>query len=183
MESGMPISYRDSFGLTENPLEEIVRGESRVMPPASLAHARLLKKLDQLLSAGGELEIIGPGVGLGITKDPFTYRIPDKMAFRSDIWSRSTEDDLYVWETPELIAECLSPANRKGLVEELLADYDRIQAPEVWLIYPEQKTVDVLRRTDNLRSCARTKTGCISPYVQPELRIPLDELWDAFTRR
>ena len=30
------------------------------------------------------------------------------------------DNKLYVWEPPVLIAECLSPANRKGPVEELL---------------------------------------------------------------
>jgi Uma2 family endonuclease len=179
----MAISYKDSFSLAENPLEEIVLGESRVMPPATLAHTRLLKKLDQMLSATTDLEILGPGVGLGIAKDPFTYRIPDKMVFRSGIWARSTEDDLYLWETPELIAECLSPANRKGLIEELIGDYDQIGAPEVWLIYPEQKLIDVMRRTGQLRSYKRARSGFISPCAKAELTVSLEGLWGAFNRR
>lgn len=44
-----PITYEQSFSLPENRNEEIVRGASRIMPPASLAHGRLLRRLKKIL--------------------------------------------------------------------------------------------------------------------------------------
>ena len=40
------------------------------------------------------------------------------------------------------MAECLSPANRRGNVAELIRDYKSIGVPELWLFNPEQRTFE-----------------------------------------
>ena len=62
------------------------------------------------------------------------------MVYRAEaLWqgrARVAADDPYVWTPPDLLVECLSPANRKGAVRELLADYEKVAVPEVWLLDP-----------------------------------------------
>ena len=82
MQALTPMTYAESFQLPENRFEEIVNGEPRIMPTPTWGHNRLLQRLEVLLSAGTEntgWDIAGPGVGLGISKEPFTTESPDKM--------------------------------------------------------------------------------------------------------
>jgi Uma2 family endonuclease len=140
----MAITYEKSFSLPENVLEEVIQGESRLIPPTKRGHDRLLRRLEALLAAqlSSGYQVLGPGVGLGITREPFTYRIPDKMVFPAGVDSRM-DNPIYIWETPLLIVECLSPGNRKGPVEELLSHYEMIRTPEVWVLDPERRACKV----------------------------------------
>lgn len=169
------ITYEQSFSLPENQFEEIIRGESRIMPPTRRGHDRLLRRLEALLAAqlGPKYEVIGPGVGLGICRNPFTYRIPDKMVFSAGVDSRM-DNPIYIWEAPILTVECLSPGNRKGDVNELLADYNAIGAPEVWLLDPEKRICEIHR---NGSVCCEDSAVSFGQTL-----IPLAALWAAFER-
>ena len=148
------------------------------MPLASWPHDALLRRLEKILEAqlDEKYEVCGPGVGLGISKDPFTYRIPDKMVFPAGV-RRRMDNNLYVWETPVLIAECLSPANRKGPVEELLEDYRSIQVPEVWLLKPEERVCEVYGG-EHLGTMFTQTDGIVS--LGSLAQVPLAMLWKAF---
>src|ERR1035438_3790997 len=138
------INYEDSLTLPENRREEIVHGESRTMPPPNRKHVDLIDELLSILLSQinrREYRVTSSGAGLGIERVPLTYRIPDLMVFRTEALRRDTAETAsnapYIWTAPELIVECLSPSNRKGSVQELLADYARIAVPEVWLLDPK----------------------------------------------
>ena len=98
--------------MPENKLEEILDGESRIMPPPTSWHRAFLKKL------GSELERLLPTfdlcrepIGLGITRVPLRYRIPDISVFNAKVFTEEIFEsgaDAYVWTAPILIAECLS---------------------------------------------------------------------------
>jgi Uma2 family endonuclease len=137
------ITYEDSLTMPENRLEEIVHGESRIMPPPNQKHADLIEELSDILKAQldrWEYGVMSAGAGLGIERVPLTCRIPDLMVFRREARRRdrakNAGNDPYIWPVPELIVECLSLSNRKGSNQELLADYARIAVPEVWLLEP-----------------------------------------------
>ena len=87
------------------------------------------------------------------------------------------DNKLYVWEPPVLIAECLSPANRKGPVEELLEDYRSIRVPEVWLLKPEELVCEVYGG-ENLATMLSHTDGVIS--LGSIAQVPLAMLWRAF---
>jgi Uma2 family endonuclease len=91
--------------------------------------------------------------------------VPDLCVFDEKVFTEDIFDnraDPYVWKVPILIAECLSPSNRKGRVEDLIKDYKAIGVPELWLFRPEKRIFE--------------------GYGHSELatRIDLDELWRAF---
>ena len=65
-------------------------------------------------------------------------------ALRQD-WQEKDRDDPYVWKAPQLLVECLSPANRKGSAQKLLDDYATIKAPEVWAALSEASAAEGIR--------------------------------------
>ena len=182
------INYEDSLTMPENRFEEIVHGESRIMPPPTEKHADLIDELSEILRtqlSRSEDRVTSSGVGLGIERVPLTYRIPDLMVFRNEARRRDraqkSGNDPYIWAVPELLVECLSPSNRKSSVQELLADYARIAVPEVWLIDPKQPQLTSYRYDSGiLTPWLTTETGRLSPLLLPHVIVDLEQLWQAF---
>ena len=157
------ITYDESLLMPENKLEEVLDGESRIMPPPTVRHFLFMRRLSKMLTRMlPESEVCPAAFGLGIRRSPFRYRIPDLSVFDAKTFNDHDPDDGYVWVTPFLIAECLSPANRKGKVADLVKDYQSIGVPELWLFDPEKRTFE--------------------GYGHSALstQIDVDELWRAF---
>ena len=79
------ITYEDSLTKPINNLEEIVNGESRIMPPATDKHAYLLHESSKMLERqlSRKYEVLGAEIGLGIRRSPvLTCRVPDRTVFR-----------------------------------------------------------------------------------------------------
>jgi len=174
------ITYEQSLAMPENKLEEIIDGEIRHMPPPSRVHALLIERMAEILMEQldrNTIRAITSPFGLGIQRNPYlSYRVPDLALYRAIDLDR--ERDHYMWSAPELLVECLSPANRKGSIEKLLADYARISVPEVWLLYPQQRTLNshVLETgVFNLRQTATT--GAVSTLRFPAVSLNLEDLW------
>jgi Uma2 family endonuclease len=182
------ITYEDSLTMPENRFEEIVHGESRVMPPAVKNHVYLIERLSNALHAQvdpREYYVTIAGAGLGIERVPLTYRIPDLMVFRTEALrqdqAQTAGNDPYIWTAPELIVECLSPSNRKGSIQELLTDYAFIEAPEVWLLNPRAPQFTSYRyESGALNQWFTTETGLVAPLLLPDVTVDLSELWAAF---
>jgi Uma2 family endonuclease len=182
------ITYEDSLTMPENRFEEIVHGESRIMPPPNKKHAYLIANLLTLLVRrldGGEYQILSQGAGLGIERIPLTCRVPDLMVFRTEALGRdraaTAGNDPYIWTVPELIVECLSPSNRKGSIQDLLADYARIAAPEVWLLDPNVPQYTSYRcESGTLKPWITTESGQVTPLLLPNVTVHLAGLWAAF---
>jgi Uma2 family endonuclease len=122
---------------------------------------------------------------LGVERIPLTYRIPDLMVFRAEAYRRDRTEtagnDPYIWTVPELIVECLSLSNRKGSIQELLADYTRIAAPEVWLFDPKQPQFTSYRfESGVLKPWLATESGLLTPMLLPNVAVDLAALWAAF---
>jgi Uma2 family endonuclease len=182
------ITYEDSLTMPENKLEEILRGESRIMPPATFFHAYLIRVLSRILQNHldpAEYILFGDDVGLGIERTPLTYRIPDLMVFRTSILRRARAkiagNDPYIWVAPDLLAECDSPSNRKGSIRELLADYSGIAVPEVWLLDPaEPRCTSYRYQSGALRENQTMSQGELTPQLLPNVTVNLADLWSAY---
>lgn len=182
------ITYEDSLAMPENKLEEIVHGESRVMPPPNPKHADLIERLSEILRDQFDRREYGVAVsvvGLGIERSPLTYRVPDLMVFRQDARrqdrARNAANDPYIWAVPELIVECLSPSNRKGPMRELLADYAQIAVPEVWLLDPALPQFTSYRfKSESLCQWETKRDGPVTPLLLANVTVDLAELWAAY---
>jgi Uma2 family endonuclease len=182
------INYEDSLTMPENRFEEIVHGESRIMPPPNKKHVYLLEALRRMLEArldSREYYVSAASAGLGVERVPLTYRVPDLMVFRTEAIRRdraeTADNDVYIWAVPELLVECLSPSNRKGSIRTLLANYAQIAVPEVWLLDPKPPRFTSYRyESGGLTERLITASGCVSPLVLPNVTVDLAELWAAF---
>ena len=182
------INYEDSLTMPENRFEEIVHGEVRIMPPPNPRHVDLIDELLSILLSQidrREYRVTSSGAGLGVERIPLTYRIPDLMVFRADAYRRDRAEtagsDPYIWTVPELIVECLSPSNRKGPTQELLADYARIAVPEVWLLDPKPPQFTSYRYdSDALKQWLTTESGVVTPLRLPNVAVDLSGLGAAF---
>lgn len=172
------LSYEEALELPEDKLSEIVNGEVRALPPPNNSHLFLIETLADILrphlNATG-FRVTISAYGQGIRKQPvFTYRSPDLGVYRAS----DLKKDQYVWAVPELLVECLSPSNRKGNVNALMRDYAEAGAPEVWLIYPEDRKI--VRWNFVERFHDDVIGGTLAPFRFPEARVPLQALWDAW---
>jgi Uma2 family endonuclease len=182
------INYEDSLAMPENRFEEIVHGESRIMPAPNKKHAYLIAKLLTVLTRqldDSEYQILSQGAGLGIERVPLTYRLPDLMVFRTASLRRdkteTARNDPYIWALPELVVECLSPSNRKGSIQELMADYAHIAVPEVWLLDPKPPQFTSCRyESGALKQWLTTESSQVTPLLLRNVVVDLDELWAAF---
>jgi Uma2 family endonuclease len=159
-------------------IEEVVDGEIRIMPPNKLKHAliaqRLFKALDAQLDAREAL-VLATVFGLVIRKAPLTSRVPDVAVF---LKSTIVEQDGYVHSAPQLVVEVLSPGNTRRERERKLADYASLGVPEMWVVSPEARTVEVLYLESGfLRSAQILAQGVLEPKHFPGVQIQIAGIW------
>jgi Uma2 family endonuclease len=174
------ITYEESLTMPESDLEEVIDGELLIMPPATKNHNSLILALERIFDRQ-----MRPGVdrthgtGFLLRREPLRYRIPDlaivdRVAWKNDL---RTTSDPYSHIVPELIAEIISPANRRGAVHRLLENYADFKVPEVLLFHPETRVYESYR---GLTLGHTAKTGTVSPQTMSEVVIDLDLLWEEF---
>jgi Uma2 family endonuclease len=145
------------------------------MPAPNKKHADWIAKLLTVLVRrldDYEHQVLSQGAGLGIERVPLTYGLPNLMVFRTEARRRdraeTARNDPYIWAVPELIVECLSPSDRKGSIQELLSDYARIAAPEVWLLDPKPPQFTSYRyESGALKPWLTAKSGSVAPLLLP----------------
>lgn len=126
---------------------------------------------------------IADGVGVGIDRVPvLSYRIPDLVVTTR----REIEDDsaalYYLWTPPLLVAECLSPSDRKASLVKLMREYQSIRVSEAWDLEPEQERLSCYT-PDAPAPLLHSGDDIVSLIVFPAVQVPLRELWDAFRGR
>jgi len=176
------VSYEEwlHMPVVEDRIEEVVNGEIRIMPPNKWeSHSVVVDNLRRIL--GNQLDpktvrVVDTIFGLVISEKPLTCRVPDLGVFRKEnIITR----DGYIRSAPELIVEVLSPANTRRERAEKLSDHERIEAPEVWVVSPEARTVEVLRlETGRLKTTALLREGQLHPIHFPEAVVDVTSIWD-----
>ena len=113
--------------------------------------------------------------GLIIREAPLTSRVPDLAIFEL-----ATVDDRdgYFHSAPQLLVEVLSPANTRRHMEEKLGDYASIGVPEVWVISPEARTVEVLYLEDGfLHSTQILARAVLTPKLFPNVKVDIAGIW------
>lgn len=174
------VTYEEWLRMPEvtDAIEEVVNGEVRIMPPAKWKHAMIVERTHNAL--GRQLDpdrvVIATGsFGLIIRKAPLTSRVPDLAVFEL---ATLVEQDGYIHSAPQLLVEVLSPSNTRREQEEKLADYAEIGVPEVWVVSPEARTVEVLYLENHyLRTDHVLATGALTPKLFPQVTVPIASIW------
>jgi Uma2 family endonuclease len=173
------LTYQEWLKLPEaEGIEEVVNGEIRKMPPNKILHADTVENLADLLKAGADPKKVQVRVstfGLVIHRDPLTTRVPDIAVF---LRSHVVEQDGYIHSAPELIVEVLSPANTRAGRAEKLKDYESLGVPEVWVVSPEARTVEVLTlAAGRLVTTALLRQGQPAPSHVPGMSVDIAAIW------
>ena len=173
------LTYEEWLKLPEaEGIEEVVNGEIRKMPPNKILHADTVENLAELLKTGldrATAQIRVSTFGLVIRRDPLTTRVPDIAVF---IRANVVEIDGYIHSAPELIVEVLSPANTRSEREEKLKDYESLGVPEVWVLSPEARTVEILLlESGQLATAAVVRNGQLKPVHFPTMAVDIASIW------
>lgn len=126
---------------------ELVRGELKTMTPAGSRHGRIAFRLGLKLGAhvlqNGLGEVFAAETGFLLRRDPDTVRAPD-VAFVSA--GRLPEGGLprgFFPGAPDLAVEVVSPDDAADEVQQKVLDYLRAGARQVWVVYPDTRSVMV----------------------------------------
>ena len=174
------VTYEEWLRMPEvdDAIEEVVNGEIRIMPPATWKHQRIIELVGNVLRSqmGTERYSFASGVyGIIIREAPLTSRIPDLAVFEL---ATLVERDGYIHSAPQLLVEVLSPSNTRREREEKLGDYATLGVPEVWVISPEARTVEILYLENGfLRTMNILASGAISPKLFPHVKVDIASIW------
>jgi Uma2 family endonuclease len=178
-----PLTYAEFLKLPETRQRcEVIDGELRYMTPApTTVHQRisrnLFRLLDSFVVSHGLGEVFYSPLDVLIRQAPLRVRQPDLLFIsqqRLGIIGRQ-----HIESGPDLIVEILSPGNTRVDLEEKLADYATIEVQECWLVSPEGRTVEVLRRCQDgyARAGLYGLGDMLSSTVLAALRLPVDDIW------
>lgn len=173
------LTYEEWLKLPEaEGIEEVVNGEVRKMPPNKWNHARIIEELAKQLRAQVNAEtiyVVTTVFGLVVRHDPLTTRVPDLAVFHA---AQIVEQDGYIHSAPELVVEVLSPANTRAEREEKLKDYESLGVPEVWVVSPEARSVEVLsHKNGKLVTTTLLREGTLQPTHFPGVNINIADIW------
>jgi Uma2 family endonuclease len=174
------VTYEEWLRMPEvsDAREEVVNGEIRIMPAPKWNHGEIVENIQFILLSQLDRSAFRVKVtlfGLIIRKSPLTSREPDLAVF--DL-STIVKKDGYIHSPPQLLVEVLSPANNRRELEEKLNDYAAIAVPEVWVISPEARTVEVLYFEDgSLHRTHLLAAGTLTPKLFPHVTVDIERIW------
>jgi len=176
------LTYEEWLALppVEDGTDEVVKGELRFMPPTREPHAFIVRKLVRAIDRQldeTKAYVLGSNLGLMISREPLTCRSLDVIVYWLD--KMIVSDGLH-WSAPGLVVEVLSPSETRNRQDEKLADYASIAVPEVWLISPDPKTVEVLLLKDgNWQRSGIFAEGSLHPTQFPDVAVPVPSIFEA----
>jgi Uma2 family endonuclease len=174
------VTYEEWLRMPEvtDVIEEVVGGEILIMPPNKLPHALIAQHICNAFCAQTDSRrvlVLATVFGLVIRKAPLTSRVPDMAVF---LKSTIVEQDGYIHSAPQLVVEVLSPGNTRRERERKLADYASLGVPEMWVVSPEARTVEVLYLENGFfRSAQALTEGVLEPRQFPGVQVQIAEIW------
>jgi Uma2 family endonuclease len=174
------VTYEEwlNMPIVEDATEEVIDGEIIIMPPAKLPHARITANLLRALLNqfdGDRFDALTGSFGLVIRKQPLTCRNPDLAVFDRDT---GVEESGYYHSAPQLAVEVLSPSETRLRKERKLRDYESIGTPEVWVIDPPARAVEILQlQAGRLCTTPVLREGILKPMALPHVQIDIAQIW------
>jgi len=180
LPSSKTVTYEEWLLMPEvqDATEEVVNGEIRIMPPAKWKHQRIIELTRRALERQIDTDrfaFADGSFGLIVHKAPLTSRVPDLAVFEL---ATLVEQDGYIHSAPQLLVEVLSPSNNRREREEKLGDYATLGVPEVWVVSPEARTVEILYLDNGLlRTSHVLASGALTPKLFPQVSVEIAKIW------
>ncbi len=173
------VTYEEWLRMPEvKTKEEVVDGEIIIMPAPKWKHSVIAQKLNNLILRQvneAEIWVTIAVFDLVIRKEPLTVREPDLAVFHT---SSIVERDGHIHSAPALVAEVISPSNTRLKMQRKLADYASTGIPEVLLLLPDERSVEVLYLEEGTYNRqAVPADGILRPRLFPQIEIPIAAIW------
>ena len=159
---------------------ELIRGEVHVTPAPTTRHQWVVHNLD--LSLGPHVERTRLGQ---VLTAPLDVRLSEETALQPDLIFVSNAKagiilEVYIAGAPDLVVEVLSPSTPAHDRATKLPIYAKAGVPEVWLIDPQAKTVEVLKLEGRkyLVDSILAKDQALNSELFPGWELPLKDLFD-----
>ncbi len=159
---------------------ELVRGEVHLTPAPSTKHQLVLENLSHSLGTYIREKRVGriAYAPLDVRLGEDTALQPDLM-FVSDSRAETIQED-FIAGAPDLVVEVLSASTAGHDRATKLPLYAEAAVPEVWLIDPQAKTVEVLKLQGKKYFVETTLAGekALTSNLFPGWQLPLTDLFD-----
>jgi Uma2 family endonuclease len=159
--------------------QELLNGELIAVPPPKLRHARIQRRVIEMLSAyvkehgGGEVL-----TGVGFRISPNSCLEPD-VAFVNDEQLAQTDPDGWFGGAPALAVEILSPSNSAAEMDDKVQLYLGAGAVAVWVINPRRQRLTTFYRDGTFETIDVAGHGIIREgRLFPGLSVPLSTLFE-----
>ncbi|MCG8449958.1 MAG: Uma2 family endonuclease [Pirellulales bacterium] len=134
---------------------ELVKGELRMMSPASSEHGAITQNISWRLAKYVHENNLGQTftaeTGFLIEHDPDTVRAPDVSFVSNEQLERHNISAAYYPEAPELAVEVVSPKDTAEEIDSKARCWLGAGTRLVWVIYPKGRTVTVYRSLNNIQ--------------------------------
>ena len=142
-----PMTAEEVFALPESDVQyELVRGQLREVPMAGWRHGWIEVNIIVVLAndpvARGTGRTVTGDTAFVLARDPDTVRIPDVAFVRHERLPPPLVSGRAAL-SPDLAVEIHSPNDRPGEVQQKVADYFAAGVQLVWLVDPDEQTVEV----------------------------------------
>jgi len=171
------VTYEEWLQMPEvdDAIEEVVDGEIILMPPNKAVHALIADfiadELKRQLDRSRYL-ILTTSFGLLISERPLTCRVPDIAVLDRDL----PKDGFF--RSAHIAVEVLSPSETRRLTDRKLQDYEAIATPEVWVVSPGDRAVEVFQLENGaLERVAILVSGILKPRAFPHVEVNIAQIW------
>jgi len=159
---------------------ELVRGKVISLTWSKPRHGRVAMQLGRIIAnfvvEQGLGEVYAAETGFLVERNPDSVRAPDVSFVRAEI-AAGHDDRQWYPHAPDLAVEVLSPTDRRKDVEKKVEMWLNAGARSVWLVDPENRTINV-RRSDGSIQLVRQDETLRDETVLPGFLIdPLDEIF------
>ncbi len=144
-----PWTYEDYLSLEEEKRYEIIDGELLEMPAPSLRHQKIVGMLYRLLSQHVEEKALGEVYisPVDVVLSPYHVVQPDIVLVLKENYHTLKENSIH--GSPDLVVEVVSPSTFKRDTEDKRRLYAKYGVKEYWLVFPEERVVEVLTLEGN----------------------------------
>lgn len=175
-------TYQDVLDAPDHMVAEIIGGELHLNPRPGAPHASAASVLGMDLGAAFHRGRGGPG-GWILLDEPELHLgeevvVPDLAGWRRERMS-AIPNAAYITIAPDWVCEVLSPRTRKTDRADKLPLYAREKVGHVWLLDPEQRTLEAFRRDGERWLLLGTWKDDARVRLEPfdAIELEIDGLW------
>ncbi|MFN7064760.1 MAG: Uma2 family endonuclease [Aquificaceae bacterium] len=176
---GVLFTYEDYLRLEEDKRYEVLEGELLEMPAPTTTHQKIIWRLSYFFM------LYQKEKGLGdFYLSPIDVILSEDVVVQPDIVFIFKErldivKERGIFGSPDLVVEVVSPSTFKKDTEDKRRIYGKFGIKEYWLIFPEEKGIEVLELKEgvyNVFSFAFEK-GRVYSKVLKDLLVDLEEVF------